>query len=159
MQSYTVANVMPTGQTSPKFGDEYYVKFAESEETFKVWRTAKNKPVEGAVWEGTIEGDKFKKAPFVSSHTESGATAKRTYGAIQADKGDGMRQGMCINNAANYVNATQGDKLEAEDWANMVHAFAQALYNKGNLTQTPEGVEVTDAVAGVQNVKDVFGIQ
>jgi len=151
MQKYTVSNVLKTGKTSPKYGDEFYVKFKESEATVTVWRTEKNTPAEGQEWEGTIKGNKFVKKPFVSGQTESGVSPKRTYGAIQADKGDGMRQGMCINNAANYVNATQGDKLEAKDWARMVHAFAQELYSLGDLSKE-NNEEITDLAADVKNI-------
>lgn len=154
-QTFHVANVMPTGETHEKFGKEFYIKFAESEDTFKLWTTKEY--TEGQELQGNIVDGKFKKykAPYDGS-TKSSTPYKKPYGAVQADKNDGQRQGMCINNAANYVNATQGDKLEANDWATMVHAFAQALYNKGNLTSTSDDEVVTDDVA---NVKNIFGVK
>lgn len=161
MQKYTVQNVLKTGKTSPKYGTEFYVKFAESPETVTVWRTDKNTPAEGQEWEGTIEGNKFVKKPFVSGQTESGAKPKRTFGAIQADKNDGQRQGMCINNAANFVNGyllKQDETVTPQEWAEMVHVHAQALYALGNLDgeaqQQTDGTteEVTDLAADVKNI-------
>ena len=144
-QDYTISNVMATGEESEKFGHEYYVKFAESADTVKVWR--KTEPKEGDVWNGKIDGNKFVKPPYnpEAKKTAPAASTKAT-GYKRVDNSDGQRQGMCINNAANYVNNTQGDKLEAKDWANMVHSFAQALYNKGDLTKT-EGSLVDDVNA------------
>lgn len=91
--------------------------------------------------------DKWKADPFVSGATSSGRPAKRTYGAIQADRGDGMRQGMCFNNAASYLQTSiQGAVMEASEWADMVYKYASALYAKGDLKADT-----------VEQVKAVFG--
>lgn len=53
------------------------------------------------------------------------------------DNSDGMRQGMCFNNATLFVNMMLADekpnKPSPEEWAELVHAHAQALYMKGDL--------------------------
>jgi hypothetical protein len=50
------------------------------------------------------------------------------------DNSDGQRQGMCFNNAANYVNSRKdSDNYTAEQWAEWVHKYANALYKLGDL--------------------------
>lgn len=61
------------------------------------------------------------------------------------DNSDGMRQGMCFNNATLFVNmmvAEEKSKPSPEEWAQLVFAHAQALYLMGDLkasqnTETP----------------------
>jgi hypothetical protein len=57
------------------------------------------------------------------------------------DNSDGMRQGMCINNATQFVNV-MSERLETpmapEEWAEAVYAHAQALYLKGDLKKAAE---------------------
>jgi len=64
------------------------------------------------------------------------------------DNSDGMRQGMCINNAANYVNSLEFPQaLTDREWASLVHSYATALYILGDLK---EAEEITaETVAGV----------
>lgn len=157
-ETYTISNVMPTGKDDPKYGTEFYVKFKESPDTFTLWY--KTAPAEGTEVQGNIVDGKFKKykAPY-NGATESKTAYKKPYGAVQADKNDGMRQGMCINNAATFVNtmlSKQDTPASPEEWADLVFTHAQALYDKGNLAPKPEGVEITDEV---KNVKNVFGIK
>jgi hypothetical protein len=135
-ETFTIQSIMPTGKTD-KFGNAgYYVKFVESENTFTL--LFKDPRKEGDKLEGHIDGSKFIKKPFVQGQAVSGAPVKKTYGAIQADRGDGMRQGMCINNAAQYVSDHSGGKIDLPDvWANTVHTYATALYNLGDLGSTP----------------------
>lgn len=145
---YTIEQVMPTGETHEMYGTEYHIKMAEDERAFKMWY--KSQPAVGQVQEGTIEdskwGPKFKKQKQeFTAHTESNNSPKRTYGAVQADKNDGQRQGMCFNNAASFVAATLNDeKLNPADWANRVYMYAQALYSRGNLTQGKPADEPID---------------
>jgi len=142
-ETFEIQNIMPTGKKD-KFGNaEYFVKFVESEDTFKLYFKEPRKT--GDKLEGHIEGYKFIKKPFVSSKTTSGAKPKRTYGAVEKDKQDGQRQGMCFNNAANYVNNHAGDKAVAEDvWAKKVWGYAKALYDLGDLTKEPESESVAE---------------
>ena len=52
------------------------------------------------------------------------------------DNSDGMRQGMCFNNATLFVNmmvADEKSKPSPDEWAELVFAHAQALYMKGDL--------------------------
>lgn len=137
-ETYTVQNVMPTGKSHATYGTEYYVKFVESEDTFTLW--FKTVPKAGDKIDGTINGNKFtkKKKEFVSGQTKTGTPAKRTYGAIQADRGDGMRQGMCFNNAAQYVSDHSSAIENPEVWAKTVFTYAKALYDLGDLNQESE---------------------
>lgn len=149
-EKFTITNVMPTGNDSPKYGTEYYVKFAESEQTFQLW--FKTKPEEKQELEGHIEGNKFVKAKkaFNDKPVPAFTPASKGY----KDNSDGQRQGMCINNAANFVNANAPKTIEAADWAKMVHTYANALYNLGDLGKV-EAVALEEAPATVQ---DVFGV-
>lgn len=86
---------------------------------------------------GTIEetkfGQKFKSAP----KPFGGSSPRREY----HDNSDGMRQGMCINNAANFVTAHAPETIEAADWAQMVHDYASELYLLGDLGQKQDESE------------------
>lgn len=150
-QKYTVKSVMPTGKSDPKFGQEFYVQFEESEAAFPLWY--KNAPAIGFEQEGDIVAGKFKKvrkewnsnAPVADSTTSQSSTPKRSY----KDNSDGMRQGMCFNNAANYVATLGFDKaLTDREWATTVFSYAQALYHMGDLNQAPEGSQ--------EEIKDPF---
>jgi hypothetical protein len=155
MPKYTVRQATPTGKSDPTYGTEYIVHFNEDDREVRL--SKKDAVVVGQEFNGTINSNKygcyFKKDPFVPGQATAPAattspqpTAKpsRTF----KDNSDGMRQGMCINNAANYVNKILGvdEPLDAAAWAKAVHAHATALYRLGDLTQDPD----------VQNVKDVF---
>lgn len=52
-------------------------------------------------------------------------------------RGDGMRQGMCINNATLLINQFATEAITPERWAEGVFKYAQALYNKGDLNTKP----------------------
>lgn len=155
---YTVRQATATGKVDPKFGTEYIVHFNEDDREVKMSR---QKPVEiGQEENGTIVNSKygayFKKDPFVpqpqTSSTET--TTQPTTGAparnyVRKDNSDGMRQGMCINNAANYVNALEFPKaLTDREWASLVHDYATALYILGDLKE-PEEAALAETVAGV----------
>jgi len=141
-----------------KFGTEYIVHFNEDDREVKMSR---QKPVEvGQEENGTIVSSKygayFKKDPFVpqaqpaSTDTAVSAgppTAKPAW-VPKKSNSDGMRQGMCINNAANYVNSLEFPQaLTDREWASLVHSYATALYILGDLK---EAEEITaETVAGV----------
>lgn len=140
VETYTVQNVMASGKKSPTYGDEYYVKFVESEQTFPLW--FKKTPEAGAKIEGEINGSKFKK--------HKAAPTDETPKNSQSNRGrydsDGQRQGMCINNAANYV-AEKSSSIEQPDiWAKTVWQYANALYLLGDLGKQPEAATVSDLV-------------
>jgi hypothetical protein len=155
MATFTVSTVMATGKRSATYGVEYYVKFNESEDTFTLW--FKKAPEAGQQIDGEIDGSKFKKAKKEwkpdsqnSSEQQSGTspTARRS---TYKDNSDGMRQGMCINNAANYVNALEFPKaLTDREWAELVHSYATALYVLGDL-KAPITEETVAAVFGGNN--------
>lgn len=151
MAEFVVEQVMATGEDHPTYGTEYYVKFENIPDRFKLWY--KNEPAVGFVQAGNIENGKFKKekkelVPGQSNVTERGHTVpKKTYAATNADRGDGMRQGMCFNNAATYVAqllATGKKTAGPNEWASTVHAYAEALYQQGDLKEAPEDVAVED---------------
>lgn len=164
-EKYTVATSMPTGKSDPTFGVEYMVKFAENEGTFKLWY--KTPPVEGFVQEGTIDGWKFTKAkkeynPGGNTSQAGAATSESARTPISSkppykDNSDGMRQGMCMNNAANYINATNNTKvLKPEEWAELVYNHASALYSLGDLTALP--IITEEEIDASANVAAVFGV-
>lgn len=155
--TYTIKSVMATGKSSPMYGTEYYVQFNEIGQSFPLW--FKTEPAIGHQINGTIEGTKFKKekkewnpngaTPSQASQpTVGSSTPKPAY----KDNSDGMRQGMCINNAANYVANSGDEVLSAKGWAETVHAYATALYSLGDLVKT----EPEDDT--LESVKDMFGV-
>jgi hypothetical protein len=159
MSTFTVKSTMPTGKANEKFGKEFYVQFDETEQAFPLW--FKEAPEVGKQIEGEITNGKFKKIrkewkpqDDAGGSSPSGGSQPRT---PYKDNSDGMRQGMCFNNAANFVNTLVFEKtLTDREWADLTFAYAQALYRKGDLNVTPEGSqeEANDPVA---TVKEVFG--
>lgn len=165
---YTIKSVMPTGKTSQMYGTEYYIQFNEVDKAFPLW--FKQDPAVGSELEGEINGSKFKKVKKEwkedqSSQSQSNPTTSSPTGTKPAykDNSDGMRQGMCFNNAANYVNSLDfGKPLTDSEWARTVFAYAQALYRMGDLNVAPEGSQVaTEPVVEqptpLENVQAVFG--
>ena len=172
-EKYTIQTVIPTGKSDPMYGTEFHVKFAENEGTFKLWY--KTPPTEGQVQEGDIDGWKFKKAKkewdgnsggsASSASAPPSTTSKSAYQPrVYKDNSDGMRQGMCFNNAANYVEAISPEPLAPADWARAVKAYAQALYLLGDLAAeevvppTEQVTEVTVAEAP-KTVQEIFGVK
>jgi hypothetical protein len=159
-QKYTIEQFLPTGEEHATFGKEYHIKFAEDAGTYKLWYKAE--PKNGQVQEGTIEGERFKKyrQPYTAK-TESAAAPKKTYGAVEKDKQDGQRQGMCINNAANYLASKPNIEFVRPDtWAGAVHAYAKALYDLGDLATdvtVPAAPDQPEPRSTAENIADIFG--
>lgn len=167
MSTYIIKQVKPTGKADTGYGVPYYVQFEEDDRI--VYAQKKSEPQAGDKWDGEIVSDKyndwkFKKAPFVPGqtvqNTAGNATTKSYAKPAYKDNSDGMRQGMCINNAANYVN--QLGEFSDSEWATKVHAFATALYLLGDLKAQPTPVadtvaEVTEEPVNLDAVKDFFG--
>lgn len=149
MSTFTVKSVMPTGKQHNTYGVEFYVQFNEVEQAFPLW--FKSAPEVGTTIDGEISNGKFKK--IKKEYTPQAETPASTPAAKPAwkDNSDGMRQGMCFNNAANYVATLEFPKaLTDAEWAQTVFSYAQALYRMGDLTQAPEGTqEVPASVAAV----------
>ena len=152
--TYTVKSVMPTGKNHATYGIEFYVQFNETEQAFPLW--FKTQPEVGSTVDGEIVAGKFKKikkeyTPQAEAAPGAPAAAKPAW----KDNSDGMRQGMCFNNAANYVATLEFPQaLTDAEWAQTVFAYAQALYRMGDLTQPPVATqlpaeEVPTTVAGV----------
>lgn len=159
MPTYTIKQVKPTGKADTGYGVPYFVQFEEDERA--VYAQKKSEPQVGDQWDGDIVADKynglrFKKAPFVpgqaSAQASTPAQASTYTKPAYKDNSDGQRQGMCINNAANFVNALATPDMSDAAWANMVHAYASALYALGDLTTEDKVVDVT----GDEDVKTVL---
>jgi hypothetical protein len=165
MSTFTIKSVMPTGKTSQTYGTEYYTQFSEHEQPFPLW--FKKEPEVGTTLEGEVVNGKFKKTKkewnsqtqqSPRAATQSAPSAKPAY----KDNSDGMRQGMCINNAANYVNGLEFEKaLTDVEWARTVFSYANALYRLGDLTKTPEDSQEAPAEnvdqTPLESVQAVFG--
>lgn len=96
---------------------------------------------------------------------EGGFAPRGSYGSRPTkDNSDGQRQGMCINNAANFVNASEDRKdLTPVMWAERVWRYANALYALGDLTKDQgekldEVVDVDDSKPlDLSDIEDIFG--
>lgn len=164
MSTFTIKSVMPTGKTSQTYGTEFYVQFSEHEQPFPLW--FKKEPEIGTTLEGEVVNGKFKKTKKEwkpEQKSESGGNATPAVGrAPYKDNSDGMRQGMCINNAANYVNGLEFEKaLTDVEWARTVFSYANALYRLGDLTKAPEGSQEAPQEnidqTPLESVQAVFG--
>lgn len=157
MSTFTVKSTMATGKANEKFGKEFYVQFNEVEQAFPLW--FKEAPAVGKEIEGEISNGKFKKIrkewnPNQAPEASGDKPAPRP---AYKDNSDGMRQGMCFNNAANFVNTLVFEKtLTDREWADLTFAYAQALYLKGDLNVPVEGSQ-EEAKDPVETVKEVFG--
>lgn len=139
-ETYTVQNAMKSGKKDATFGEEYYVKFVESEQTFPLW--FKKDPT-GSKIEGEINGSKFKKVKKEYNPTEKPASAGKP---VWKDNSDGQRQGMAINNAAAYVQSCATEIVPPAVWAKTVIGYAKALYDSSDL----------NAVAEPESTQEVF---
>lgn len=99
--------------------------------------------------QGSFGGGGFSKA--------SGSNDRSTY----KDNSDGQRQGMCFNNAANYVSKNlieSGKALMPDEWAAKVHEYANALYKLGDLRSSEsEGLKAPTGLSkspALVNTKD-----
>lgn len=158
MSTFTVKSTMPTGKANEKFGKEFYVQFNETEQAFPLW--FKEAPAVGKEIDGEISNGKFKKIRKEwnpNAAPEGDAKAPAPARTPYKDNSDGMRQGMCFNNAANFVNTLVFEKtLTDREWADLTFAYAQALYLKGDLNVPVEGSQ-EEAKDPVETVKEVFG--
>jgi hypothetical protein len=127
---------------NPKGGVVYYkkVKLAGHDKPVSVGKKDPSVLQVGSKLSGHIEvnvsdaEDKFKPAPlgFVAGGGQQSFGGKPAY----KDNSDGMRQGMCFNNAANWVATIYKDAENvpgAEAWAKRVYEHANALYKLGDL--------------------------
>ena len=158
MSTFTVKSTMPTGKANEKFGKEFYVQFNETEQAFPLW--FKEAPAVGKEIDGEISNGKFKKIRKewnANAAPEGDAKTPAPARVPYKDNSDGMRQGMCFNNAANFVNTLVFEKtLTDREWADLTFAYAQALYLKGDLNVPVEGSQ-QEAKDPIETVKEVFG--
>lgn len=147
MSKYTVKQVKPTGKEDATYGTEYHVQFNEDDRVVTVSR--KTEVTVGQEFNGEIKDGKFgayfKKDPFVPA-SSAASTSKPSF-TPRKDNSEGMKMGMCINNAANFVNAIATPEMTDTDWANMIHAYASALYTLGDLVATPAEEPLVDPFA------------
>lgn len=149
--TYTVKSVMPTGKEHPTYGTEFYVQFEEDEQAYPLWFKAK--PEVGQSVDGEVKDGKFKKIKKEYKPNEQTNVSKKEWTPMRKDNSDGMRQGMCMNNAANYVTSLQFDSaLTDSEWAETVFAYAQALYRMGDLKPLESAENGSDDVSNVQAV-------
>ncbi len=146
---YIVSTALATGKSDPKFGTEYHVKLENEPATFTMW--FKNEPTPGQELNGEISqsqyGPKFtkEKKEWNPTAQPSGATqgvssaksAPKAAPYKKVDNSDGMRQGMCINNAAAFVLQNGEPAVEPQQWAKAVYDYACALYTLGDLKVVP----------------------
>ncbi len=159
MSTFTVKSTMPTGKANEKFGQEFYVQFNESEQAFPLW--FKSAPEIGKEIDGEIKDGKFKKIRKEwnpNAAPEGDAKGPAPARVPYKDNSDGMRQGMCFNNAANFVNTLVFEKtLTDREWADLTFAYAQALYLKGDLNVPVEGSQQEAEPDAADTVKELFG--
>lgn len=146
---YKIEQFEPTGEKHDMFGTEYHIKFDGQMRSFKLW--FKEAPTVGKEVDGNIEGDRFKK---IKKEYNGGATSTVTGYTPRVDNSDGQRQGMCLNNASNYVTKTQAEATP-DEWAKQVYNYANALYALGNL----DGLGELDnsPKTDLKNVAEIFG--
>lgn len=164
---YTIKQIMPTGKNSQMYGVEYHVQFNEIETVFPMWFKAEPKP--GQEVEGEIAANgKFKKAKKQWQGNEAGNSQSGTSQSQSSpsrppykDNSLGMRIGMCINNAAAYVNTLEFKKpLTDSEWAQTVIAYGKALFVLSDdkaFTEAPEGSQAAPVDEPAQSVAQVFG--
>ena len=158
MSTYTIKSIMPTGKESAQFGKEFYIQFNEMSDTPSFW-FKKEPQVGGSLDLEQVNGKwkKVKKEWNPNQQSQSPATAQA--GASKPaykDNSDGMRQGMCFNNAAAYVNTLEfvNGALTNAEWAQLVFDYAQALYRLGDLNTPQEGSQQASAF---DNTAQLFG--
>lgn len=154
-EDFTISTVMATGKTSQMFGQEYYVKFAESEQTFTMW--FKKDPEQGQKVYGHIEGSRFKKDKR-DDQQQSFSSGQSKPAPKREFNQDGMRQGMCFNNAAAYVLNVSSAPMTPKEWADAVRSYAKALYDASDLAVDSSSDEVSEADLA-KEAKEVFGIK
>lgn len=150
MAQYEVVAIKPSGKEHDTYGKEYYLKL-DNDDVARLWYT-KGLPSVGDSIELTkdakgyhkVKKDDGKWTSSKTSQTESKSSEKseRPFSKKSStfkDNSLGMRIGMCINNASNYVNSldirdSDGNPkvLTAEEWAGTVSDYAIALFHKSD---------------------------
>lgn len=150
MGQLTIKQVMPTGDTHEKYGKEYHIQFAEVDTPVKKWSTkelAAGDILYGEVKDGKFVKDEYKPTPGFKAGERKRENEART---------DGMRQGMCMNNAANYV-AQMFPDLKEKEWAKKVWGYANALYSLGDLDGFDESMTADETAGMINSIEEVMG--
>jgi hypothetical protein len=96
-------------------------------------------------FEGEVETYEKNDHTYLKQKQTGSFQPRRSFGGPAKDNSDGQRQGMCINNAANYVNS-QGKDYSPADWAERVWGYANAIYSLGDLKKE-DSTTTVDTVA------------
>lgn len=152
MATYTVKELAPTGKIDAKYGTEYIVHFNEDPREVKLSR--KNQVSIGDSFHGEIRSNSY--GAYFKTDQAPAPTQGGSYTGGSAKNSDGQRQGMCINNAAAYVNTFSKPNMPYDEWAKEVMGYASALYALGDLSLgTVVNREVIDDPKDAQLVADV----
>lgn len=153
MAEYTIKSLMATGKSEPKYNSkEYYLQFEEMEEAVPLYFT--KEPEVGQKLTLEKKNGKWSKVKkewkpsTESSNTSSTPSGKPFQKSTFKDNSLGMRIGMCINNASNYVNSLdirdkdgQTKFLSPEEWADTVSSYAIELFVRSDDTAFTEAPE------------------
>lgn len=135
-QDYKVTAVSPdpkewSGQYGPM--KTYRMKLEGVDDVVEVNKKAESPaPTRGEELYGEIQPNGQYASKFKSIRKDfafGSARDNKTY----KDNSDGMRQGMCINNAAAYISDHTTGILSEKEWAQKVHDYANELYLLGDL--------------------------
>lgn len=160
---YTLIDFKNAGQDQ-RGNNKIYAKFKEYENgNTQVYWGAKNLPSIGNTYEGDITVTQYGPR-FTRSFNPQNKPTMNGQPSPDVKREDGMRQGMAINNAANFVKDVLQDKtLTPNGWAELVGRYATALY-KLDITRDPIDTvhEPTDEElgkpVGINDVKQIFGV-
>lgn len=167
-QFYEVQFANPLEGTDSHHNVTYSVKFTTEADSV-LWKVQPTTVVQpGTKVFGRIEtltsqrGKPYRKFTREQQDQQPGTGYSKPAGSFQkGGNSDGMRQGMCINNASAYVNATTGEEkfVNPTEWAKAVFAYANALYALGDLGQKQEDTVATteevDSATDASILKDI----
>jgi hypothetical protein len=160
MTAYKVLAVKPSGKDDPKFGTEFYVKL-DNDDVARLWfKAAPTVGQELDLEKGPKGYKKVKKEWNPQSGGSTAPASKPFTKAPYKDNSLGMRIGMTVNNAANYVNSldirdANGEPkiLTPEEWATTVGSYAIELFHATDDTNFTEEVK-KPAIEGEHVVLD-----
>lgn len=154
------------GWTNPSNPDMVSYDLTIDVEGKKAEARTYSQPISVVGFEGEVETYEKNEHTYlrqVKKDFGGGFTPRRSFGGPSKDNSDGQRQGMCINNAANYINTNNTKELSAVEWAKIVHSYASELYNLGDINKSqPNKVDVVadvneDKPIDLSDIEDIFG--
>jgi hypothetical protein len=175
---YTLQDYNEKGQDA-RGNHKLYANFKEYENgTVSVYWAVKSLPRLGETFDGEITvgeyGPRFSRTfdqnqQSYQRTSANGAPAGRP--TSRPDNSDGQRQGMAINNAAQYVKEwaiKEGKKLSPAEYAQAVKAYAVAIYTNSDLSSVKVEDPLTEQIGSDtfdkalseeldKKVADIFG--